>query len=385
MTHEELLKEADRISANKLEAKNTAFQFLRNQESEKLNHTKVFKDIVNQAWYIPELNNQSIPFGFVGVDYLNQLFCLKSKEAFMNFERRIRSGASSEKAINPTFDKPYRFFIWGFDEELYRKNAFNSYDKLSDEELESLYDSVSWLWEYVGKEISELEEYLKNYIKLPESEKKKYVIQTYNHIRYLIIYIYKLQCQSSVLNKSIDDDYLNGIVQECKNTAADLDFIEKLTNNMIRFMGYEELTMNEENVICEKYDIPNLLYLMQEDIMLLLMDNISYKFKFCSNCGCLFVVTNGNQKFCSACSDNRPKILNSKRKENKARYLHKQITDYLNLHTEDGSADFRNESNYYWSVVQGKPKKKLQGYSSKIKTESDYIAWLEKKFESIKK
>lgn len=107
----------------------------------------------------------------------------------------------------------------------------------------------------------------------------------------------------------------------------------------------------------------------------------------CELCHKKFLMIHGNQKHCPDCFKT---IQINNRKKNRERYLHKVITDYINNYrrSEQGnsSKDFRDESNYYWAIVQDKTPKteRKNWYLDYIQTKDDYMEWLERKYAEIK-
>lgn len=117
------------------------------------------------------------------------------------------------------------------------------------------------------------------------------------------------------------------------------------------------------------------------DLLYLLKNSSSVH--LCPRCGQLYLNDNLSSRYCPQCKSEVGKqgIINENRRNNKARYLHKRILDKLNSPantTGVNSADFRAESNFYWSRIQGKqPKITPKVSSPKICTEEEYIRWLE--------
>lgn len=117
------------------------------------------------------------------------------------------------------------------------------------------------------------------------------------------------------------------------------------------------------------------------DLLYLLKNSSSVH--LCPRCGQLYLSKNLSSRYCPQCKGEVGKqgIINENRRRNKARYLHKRILDKLNSPantTGVNSADFRAESNFYWSRIQGKQPKIIPKVSSpKICTEDEYIRWLE--------
>ena len=117
------------------------------------------------------------------------------------------------------------------------------------------------------------------------------------------------------------------------------------------------------------------------DLLYLLKNSSSVH--LCPRCGQLYLNDNLSSRYCPQCKSEVGKqgIINENRKKNKARYLHKRILDKLNSPantTGVNSADFRAESNFYWSRIQGKQPKIIPKVANpKTRTEEEYIAWLE--------
>lgn len=386
MNQSELVKEVDRISGNKHERWNCIYQYLTNKENEKLNHTKVYECQETLSWYIKidGCDKFSIfPYGFFFADYFNQLNSLRSKETFITYEKRMRGSASSEKEVNPTFDKRFRFFLWNCDDFLNHSTC----DKLSDEELEKMYDNYSWLWRMVKEDVDAIAHCL-NYQK-SNSAPARDVIDLYLYVRRLVVKIWRFQQESYCFNKMRDSSIANEDVERgIKGIEEDIsyEYVEEIMYLMLRYMGHTTLIQEDDTrVFCKEYDVPNLLFLVAEDMMRFMLHQTTHTFIFCPECKNMFVTTHGNQKHCPSC---RLIIRKKQRKNNTTRYRHKNITDYINNYRSDsdenGSKSFRDESNYYWKIVQGKNPKNVAAYSAKIKTEADYMAWLEKKYEEIK-
>ena len=404
MTHEEICQEADRLSGGNREARRIIFQALKDKEHAKLVYNKVYKYNENSMWYIDiELDkNQKdtfyFPFGSYATDYLNQLMSIKSKELFIAYEKKIRSGFDCEEKIDPAFNKPSRFFLWNFNE----CSNFEPAKQLSDEELEEMYNEVSWIWKYIQNDLETLIDILKRLLYADKDTRKRFATPAYQYIRQLVIKIWRLQDTSSSFlpnNKAMklynlsDEDYyapsdeeIESMIGEIEELSTNTEWLVKLTASQIRFMGYEDKIIENKPTPCEKYDIPSLLFLIPEDFMTLLLDQTKFSFDFCSECNCLYVRTHENQKYCPACS---PNVANRHRKNNEERYLHKKILDRLlnSNHLEKTDAvyvNFKAESNYYWAIVQGKKPERIKEYSTKIKTKADYKNWLEAKLNEFK-
>lgn len=390
MTHDEIIKECDRISKNEHESWHYIYSYLKDKEAAKLNNTKVYECQKTLSWYIDIEGFQDViacPFGFFFADYLNQLVSLRSKEAFIAYEKRMRRSASSEKEINPTFDKKFRFFIWNFDE----RTEYDASSGLSDEELGYIYDNCCWLWEYVKKDIRDIIKNLdyQNSNTLPPQD----ILYIYQYVRRMVLLIWHRQINSSIYDRNNSNDKYTRITKEDilirekdNKELISHGFAERITVLNFRYMGYETLLLDDNtNIFCKKYDIPNLLFLVAEDLMRFMLHQTIHTFNFCPECGCMFIATHGNQKHCPACKED---IRQKKRKENPYRYTHKKITDFLNTNgsEENPSEMFRNESNYYWEVIRGNTPKvpKETWYHDDIKTKEDYMEWLNNEFLKFK-
>lgn len=395
MTHDEIVKECDRISKSEHESWNYIFRYLKDREHEKLNNSKWYECQETLSWYadIKEYDEVLVsPFGFIFIDYLNQLISLNSKDAFIRYEKRMREGAQSEKDINPTFDKYFRFFIWNYN----KGSDYDNVSNLSETELTKIYDGCCWLWEYINNDVNSL-------IKCLEYQNNhevtlQYISDIYNFVRKLVLKVWMLQNDSDMYDKKhkrfynaedfnicLTDEYIENKICEIDEMLT-YDFIEKMTVSQFRYMGLKRLTPNHTEVCCKKYDVFNLLAIVPEDLMHLMLHQKTHKFEFCIECGYMFIITHGNRKYCPACNKN---IRQKKRKENSYRYTHKKITDFLNTNSseENPSEMFRNESNYYWKIVQGNMPKtpKESWYRDDIKTKDDYKKWLDDELLRYKK
>lgn len=380
MNHLDLLKEADIILQHPREARYEIAKFLEYKENEKLNHFKLYECPKKFSWYIETDDFEELlvyPYGFFCVDYLNQLISLKSKDSFISYEKRMRNGAKSKKEVNPTFDKKYRLFLWNYNE----LSNYDTSNHISDSDLETMYNECCWLWKYIGEDVEELIKYLE--FQKENIVPTQQIYGIYLFVQKLFIKVFLLQSEASVFRKGKNDEAARGTLEEWES-MIDHDFIVETTAHQFRYMGYTTLKFDDTEEFCKKYDIRNLIFLVAEDLLHFMLHQTTHSFGFCPECGRIFTTVHGNQKHCPACN---LIIRQKQRKQNKARYLHKNITDYINNYrSEDENASklFRDESNYYWNIVQRKNPKKINEYSQDIKTEADYINWLEKKYAEIK-
>lgn len=386
MTLKEIEEETNSIAAIKTEVWNNIFENLSDKEFVKLNHLKVCESTENLCWYLKIENHEKLqysPFGFLCADFFNQLNSLQSKEKFISYEKRMRTPKA--EGYNPTFDKKFRLFFWNYSEIKY--DAANN---MSDEELESMYNEHSWLWEYIKKEVTAITQLLK-YSSQAQIHRED-ILQTYFNTKSLILKISMLREKSDILSKNnLDKLRKEWILKGYDEIIYDPSIVDQVSVSRLRYIGYDLIECNDDSskkqIFCKNYDVPDIIFLVPEDLLYCLLHQTTHSFKVCPECDCMFVTLHGNQKHCPACNQ----IIRLKqRRENKERYLHKNITDYINNYRNDGSENaseaFRRESNYYWAIVQGKEPKTIKEvwYSNKIKTKDDYMKWLKKKYEEVK-
>lgn len=371
MTHDEIIKECDRISKNKFESRNCIFQYLKQQENAKLNHDTVYEDSENQYWFIKIASDNSFityPFGFFFCDYFNQLNVLNNKESFNSYWNRVFTGAKKQKSISPTFDRDciFRFF-------------FEPNDT-----LESVYENYHWLSDVLGKEFAPILN-AAEYISSDNFVDPSILIDYYKYFQKFVFKVWlTILRKGNYTSTDGDSEFTEKDIDEISSNNLEERFV-----SMFRYVGstYLEITNGTvPSVIVKKYDVANFLWLVCEDFLRFMTHQTSHSFKICPECGCMFVTTHGNQKNCPSCKEI---IRQKKRKENIPRYTHKKITDFLNNNgdDDDSSKMFRIESNYYWAIVQGeKPKtSKENWYRDDIKTEIDYQKWLDNESIRLKK
>lgn len=172
------------------------------------------------------------------------------------------------------------------------------------------------------------------------------------------------------------------------------DFFDSIYDELLVYKG--GCFLGSENNIkeltpVEQFEFTEMFNIFILDFWEFLFNPIYKKAKilFCPNCNSMFASNNNKAKYCEVCRQPEimEKIRYANRKANKARKLHHDIATLsysLNTKENDISNSFLNESNYYWDIVQGKNPEKIKEYSAKIKTEADYMKWLEKKYEEIK-
>jgi hypothetical protein len=362
MCKNEIEAEAEEILRSKYATRTAVLKSVKAAKNAEYNHTKVFRSDRAACWYIEDKTLPEIvtaPYGFIFADFFNLFKSLSSEKSFVSYVRRM---FKPNGKVNPTFDKKYHFLPFA---ELQDANT------LSDKALSEIYRKYSFLWDAFGSELETLEERLKEFLDCDLETRLKYATTYYRFFRTLILKIF---------TAILEEEY----------TPEEPALLEKLfyrTFETFRFCGYENLVMNDtgKTIPCEVFDCANMFYVVPEDFMRLLCGTTSFDFSFCPDCGSIFVHTAKNQRFCPICA---PKTAKRSRVNHSARYIHKQILDLINSFAPDETMNtaFRAESNYYWSRVTNKnDKPREKGYSTRIKTEEDYISWLSDQKEKYRK
>lgn len=177
------------------------------------------------------------------------------------------------------------------------------------------------------------------------------------------------------------------------NKAVDLahrnaDEINQMLHHIVSkykfiYHDYMSVTWKGETISGRTYVTDSMDYIFSLDLLHILKSDVDSPRK-CPRCNQLFFSNNYKARYCPDCKECSKKIRAENRKNNPCRYLHKQITDLLNNY-RDGSEAFREESNYYWAIIQGKEPKTIPiNFDSSITTEKDYYDWLIKQKELAK-
>ncbi|MCM1181243.1 MAG: hypothetical protein NC347_13365 [Clostridium sp.] len=166
--------------------------------------------------------------------------------------------------------------------------------------------------------------------------------------------------------------------------------------------GKEEIAEKYYIPVSEKANMPENAYtwlMFPLDFAELLLNrDVNFIVKRCSNCGGLYATSYPQSVLCECCKSNN--VTNTARKNNRCRQLHKNILDLINncktekhiaryagLEAPDGTPTyfFRTESNFYWSICQGKkPKTEKAVFYEDITNEKQYYEWLQKIHDEIK-
>lgn len=316
----------------------------------------VIDDSINKRWAIYDSSTKKIIYfnwGELSILLLNSLILYSPENVY--------------------FKKYYDQFIsmGGSDDD------YNNWQKITREcidELNKLFIALSTLNDY--RKIHS------------ETDTEKYTYSLWLDYRYCT----KTKLWASIVNSrnATEKDF----ARNC--SWADNDEIKKIVN------GYHEHAQEEEEML---HDIVTKELFIYHDFMVVsyddnsiisgnayvavdIMDIFSLDLlhvlkndtetpRKCPRCGQLYFSNNNKSKYCNECRTQSNVIRQENRKNNPCRYLHKQITDLLNLYYDD-TTEFRIESNYYWAIITGKkPKQIPPSYNKDIKTEASYMKWLE--------
>lgn len=178
-----------------------------------------------------------------------------------------------------------------------------------------------------------------------------------------------------------DENDITEEIEECHEAADEMESdIHKLIQQNV-FIHHDFITFAADNdsiISGESYVTDSIENIFSRDLLHILQCDTPM-IRECAHCKQLYFSNNNKSRYCDTCKQYQNDIRQQKRKNNPCRYLHKQITDILN-NNYDGSEEFRKESNYYWSVVQGKASSKTSNiYDKHITTEKAYLKWLQEK------
>lgn len=162
-------------------------------------------------------------------------------------------------------------------------------------------------------------------------------------------------------------------------------------SNPIRMIGYEV----EDNIPYEVFFVNDYEDYFELDLFELLFNpNTSIYVKRCSCCNVFFRAENNKIRYCSdECRTNGIKNKNKEYCKRLTYKLKKSIREMIERNTtvDDGFRNkllyaFLNEYDYYHAIIYSKfpPTSCPEHYRDDIKTEDDFIAWLNKKKSEIK-
>lgn len=177
------------------------------------------------------------------------------------------------------------------------------------------------------------------------------------------------------------------LVKECRDSSLYNYALQLVSNHAHKQMQHDKVLwdIGGKVVSADTYNMNGLSYLFEFDLYKVLIDGNCGVFHVCQRCGKSYFDNDKKTKYCFDCRENPRQILNENRKSNEARYLHKRVQDRFTQFSKGSGGEnylqkrkqFTIESNYYWSICQGKkPKtKRLNNYLN-ITTKKQYIEWL---------
>lgn len=323
---------------------------------------------------------RSVPFGHSAINSLNSMRSGKDFEMF----KRIYANQIS----------PY--MLGGYYTESAKKNILVVKNTLQDEKkMKKNFDKVHDAYTCVESDIDTMFHNLQIIHNYRKTDKKK------------LYQIYSASCDLALrFNQGIThadkvemlennyEEYEKAVFGRIQWKGAAV-FDNEYTDGQEEIAEIYEITPNDlssDNTDCEWFMFP------LDYMELLFNQDLNFIVKECSHCGALFVTSYPQTVYCDCCrSFNIP---NTIRKNNKCRQLHKNIMDLINnckdsktisryagLVAPDNTPTyhFRTESNYYWSVCQGKkPKTEKMAFYEDITNEKQYYEWLQKIHEEIK-
>lgn len=322
-----------------------------------------YKDNANSCWW-EEGHDGTLckrPFGHYVFTLINTANAMKDKETFVNSEYVWLSGSNRiVKALG-----------WVDNSGTLKKDRLEKY---YDEHIANNESVSRW-----KDEFALLLEYMKNLQNFRNSKTaKKDLLGIYTHFKYFATCI----CSDKY-------DYI-AQTENKRNMHFDSIYTELVSFNGYSLVGSEEDV--ENSACCEMYQCEELFNIFIIDFWEFLFNPACQKstLHFCKNCNSMFMNSNNKAKYCEVCRQPEvmAKIRYANRKSNTARKLHQEVLTLaygMEKKPNDTSNSFLNESNYYWDIVSGKKPEKIKGYSNRIKTEQQYIEWLEKKREELKK
>lgn len=326
-----------------------------------------YRDNVNNCWYMYGENDvlHSAPFGHFVVEFCcnNCADILHGKDVFVN-----NTFYKQSKIKNQNIGL-LLFLGWiDLDTMTVTKERLSKYyDKFVSENK-----TLSWIPEY--------ELMLKYLMNIDIFTKRKTSMQDlfsiYTHFKYF--------------NTSICSDIFHYEPDRKKRN----EYMDKHYNEMVVYKGADLITLENGDVVTECFWFQEIFDVFILDLWEFLFNPACRKKKMlkCENCGRLFYSSNNQAKYCDICK--QPEIMGKiryeNRKKNTVRKLHHDIVTKL-YSIGDGkkkspneiSNAFLEESNYYWDIIQGKEVIPNPLYQERIKTESQYKKWLEKKLNSL--
>ena len=303
------------------------------------------EDCDNKQWFIYDSDDTDIPY------------------------MKIPFGDYAIMLLNGLHGKKY------YGELLYSKRHLNS---LSDKAISML--------DYLSIILTQLKHYEKT---LDQNSLTTTIFRIWSAFRYCVNepwgYYVELSNSTAEDYGNLDNEEIEELLSLDREEAKNgLRMLYKVISEQF-FVYYDRIIFkdNDKVIFGNAYATFSPEYIFSLDLLHILNGDVPSP-RRCPRCKMLYFSNNYKAKYCPDCKQDSKKIRTENRKNNPCRYLHKQITDLLNNYG-DGSEGFREESNYYWSIIQGKePKSKPINFDSTITTEKAYYDWLIKQKELAK-
>lgn len=307
-----------------------------------MGNIRVYKNDKLKLYHVHEDNKTpfDIPFGLIATNFINMFLSLESKETYTEYAKYLKE-TNCPVVLNDKVD----------------------------------YDDIKAAASIVSDRIKACASFFADF-QNKTNEQIAYFYHEYKELFNEAVFAHEYEFSALDISPETDP---------CGDYA---DFM-RIANEIRKHKGYTFLVYgdNEENTdlcLLEHYEVPGLNYMFPVDLAMLLT---SRHVMFCKNCGRLYATFTAKQEQCDFCKYNRRRITYQKEKQS-VRSLHTKILNYYNSvkRLQGVSSDpFRLESNYYWSIIQGKQPKtpRLDTYKD-ITTEKQYMQWLEKFFADLK-
>ena len=326
---------------------------------------------------------RSMPFGTFSLDYLNTMYSGKDFETFKKMYAN---------QISP-------FMMNGYSTEYGKKAVAEIKSNLKDEnKMQKMFEKLREPYECVKSDLDYLYENLPFVHKCRTNRRKD--LQTIFDCVFDIAFRFNVgipieEKKDIASSDSEYDSYRKSVFQNIRMDGVYVhcgEFTDGKEEIAKKYIIEPPSNDKENEVLYEWYMFP----LDFEE--LLFNQDISFIIKTCSHCGALYATSYPQTVYCDCCRSND--VPNTIRKNNKCRQLHKNIMELINnckdsktisryagLIAPDNTLTyhFRTESNYYWSVCQGKkPKTEKMAFYEDITNEKQYYEWLQKIHEEIK-
>lgn len=331
-----------------------------------------YKNNEEALWY--EMNKEgktisSYPFGYFTILAINTLNALKNKDSFATLENEWLINAEKEFLLKSGIIK-------NIDEEVTIDKLSSWYDNNIDKEhIKEWYPEYKQLTLWLEALLKgKIEREIENGIEIDINDNKtKWDI--YENFKFFPSVVFR----NNTLFDYIYEHQSNERIKKWDNDVM---------KNFVSFSGHGMLSGTETP--CEIWEVKEIHDIFILDFWEILFNKKAIKPKKCHNCGTFYYSKSGKSKYCECCKKNMGKIEYKRRMSNPITRLEKLILDYGyrtkgNCATNDWTNEFLKESKYHKDIIAGKQCENNPEYASGIKTENDYIKWLENKFEEAKK